>query len=268
SSKIEVTPEEIQQFLRSPDGQARLGVLYRIGHILIALPKAPTTEQILATQAKAEKIVTDIKNGATVKEESTLYSQSKNALQGGDLGWRTTAQLPPMFLPFVVKMKLGDVSAPIRNASGFHIITLMDKKNASNTQAIRLNALYIPFTGHTPTEVSEFQSLSQKLAVGDANWADLTKKFPLKGHASVADWVEVDALPPEVQKRLDTLSDRSISEPIASSSGWYIIQVVERKSAPSQTEQATRWIAARKFEEALELWQRHARLEAHIIYHE
>src|SRR5690606_40007066 len=63
-------------------------------------------------------------------------SAGRQALNGGDLGWRRSGEVPTLFENYIPTMETGDVVGPIRSTSGMHIIKLIDKR--SRTKEISL----------------------------------------------------------------------------------------------------------------------------------
>lgn len=126
-SRVQVTQNDVDQFLKQQAG----GNLtrYKLRHILIALPSAPTKEQVAAAQAKAEKLYQQLKNGADFATLAVQHSQGQFALQGGDLGWRSENELPDLFLNALTSMKPGQVSPPLKSPSGYHLLKLEDRQN-------------------------------------------------------------------------------------------------------------------------------------------
>jgi peptidyl-prolyl cis-trans isomerase SurA len=58
-------------------------------------------------------------------------SADSRALEGGDLGWRKAGELPSLFAEQVFALGVGQTATPIRSASGFHIVQLLEKRGAS-----------------------------------------------------------------------------------------------------------------------------------------
>lgn len=75
------------------------------------------------TQAAAEKIAAQLKNGADIDKAAPNQST--------DLGWRTSATLPALFLDQLKNMKTGDISAPIQAPNGYHILKLLGTQGSS-----------------------------------------------------------------------------------------------------------------------------------------
>lgn len=145
--KITISKAEIENFLSSPTGSDQLGVEYRLGHILIALPgeESLSPEQIQSLQTKAEMAVKELKAGANFAKTAIAKSAGQQAFNGGDLGWRTIGEIPTIFAKIVPTLHEGEIYGPIRDNSGFHIIKLLDKRKtkamAASSEAARNKAL-------------------------------------------------------------------------------------------------------------------------------
>lgn len=136
ASKITITPEEVSDYLRSNAGQALDTTQYHLATILIALPDAPTAQQIASASTQANVIVSQLKKGANFKRIAMSDSKSQNALQGGDLGYKQLLELPSVFAAQVVKMKDGQIAGPIKTANGFYIIKLLDTRTAAKSKKL------------------------------------------------------------------------------------------------------------------------------------
>lgn len=125
---ITVSDDEINRLVDEMSTKDTAQTQYRVGHILIALPQNPSSEQVQIAQTKAAAAISSLKTSANFTQVALQYSDSSNVLEQADLGWRTRAQLPTMIADTVPNMQLNEISKPIRNASGFHIIQLLEKR--------------------------------------------------------------------------------------------------------------------------------------------
>ncbi|MCG8673201.1 MAG: peptidylprolyl isomerase, partial [Pseudomonadales bacterium] len=131
SNRIQVSDQDIDNFLNSDLGKTNLAPDYRLGHILIAVAQTSTPGETEAAEEKAYKLYEQLKEGADFAELAVNYSSGQNALKGGDLGWRKAAQLPTLFAETVLEMGNGEVAEPIRSPSGFHIIKVTDLRGGT-----------------------------------------------------------------------------------------------------------------------------------------
>jgi len=82
-------------------------------------------------EAKAEEIAKEIKDGLSFEEAAKKYSSCPSNANGGDLGHFTKGRMVPEFEAAAFDMKVGEVSAPVKTQFGYHIIKVVDKKEAS-----------------------------------------------------------------------------------------------------------------------------------------
>ena len=129
---VNVSDQEVENYLANLQAQGQLEVEYHLAHILIATPQAASSEQIEAIRKKAAELLASLRAGADFARTAVEKSQGSNALTGGDLGWIKAPQLPSLFSTVVPSMHPGDISDLIRSTSGFHIIKLVDVRTNSN----------------------------------------------------------------------------------------------------------------------------------------
>ncbi|MBN9293146.1 MAG: peptidylprolyl isomerase [Flavobacteriia bacterium] len=105
----------------------------RTAHIMIALAKNASAEDIEAAKKKAYEIYTKAKNGEDfAKLAETFSDDTQSAAKGGELppfGTGTTTRMIPVFENAAFGLKNnGDITEPIQTDFGFHIIKRLDWK--------------------------------------------------------------------------------------------------------------------------------------------
>ncbi len=93
---------------------------YNVAHILIE------------NEADAKAIAAELKKGG--KFNALAKAKSKDpgsAQQGGEMGWHAPSDFVPEFSNAMVKLKKGQVSEPVQTQFGWHIIKLIDTRNAT-----------------------------------------------------------------------------------------------------------------------------------------
>lgn len=126
-NSIVVTDEEVKNFMRQ---HPNTNMQYHVADILIALPEKPTPDQLAAARNQANTILTQARRGANFQQLAAANSSAKEAVQGGDLGWRTAAELPDVFVAAVTKMKINEVAGPIQAPNGLHLIKLLAERGS------------------------------------------------------------------------------------------------------------------------------------------
>ena len=106
---------------------------YRLSQIFVALPAGGDAKAEDAAHRKADEIAGKARvKGADFTALAKSASDMKPAKkQGGDLGWASEAELVPEIRTQVAGMTQGEISDPIRTASGWHIIRMDDTRPAA-----------------------------------------------------------------------------------------------------------------------------------------
>lgn len=122
-SKITITPQEVEDFIRSKAFQASNTKEYHLEDILVAVADTPTSEQVVAAKKHAEELLAKIHNGASFQDISTAES-------GVDLGWRKLAEIPTAFSEQLIHLKANDIMGPIQTPNGFHLVRLAGTRDS------------------------------------------------------------------------------------------------------------------------------------------
>src|SRR5690606_14900621 len=124
-TRISVSEAEVDAALSAENGEQ-----YHLAHILVALPDGATPEQIAIGQEKVDGIKGLLDKGEmTFAAAAVRYSDSQNALEGGDLGWRSLDEIPAAFANAIRTLQSGEVIGPIRGPSGFQLLQLVDTRS-------------------------------------------------------------------------------------------------------------------------------------------
>jgi peptidyl-prolyl cis-trans isomerase SurA len=97
---------------------------YHLGEIFLSA--TPATES--QTLDNANKILEQLRNGASFAGYARQYSEASTAAVGGDLGWVRPEQLPAALAAALKDMPAGTVSAPIPVPGGVSIIAVQDTR--------------------------------------------------------------------------------------------------------------------------------------------
>jgi len=274
---VQVSEQEVNQFMQSPNGFGSMVSEYRLGHILIALPDSPSPEQIDAATQKASQVVAKLRQGEDFATLAMAESQGEGALQGGDLGWRKLPELPTLFEKIVPTLKPQDVPEPIRSNSGLHIIKLLEKRTAQQVigsiEKARVRHILIKTNSVTSDRdaLARINDIRAKLGKGES-FAQLAKAYSqdLASSTNGGDlgWVTKDVLVPEFANAMEKLALNQVSEPVKSPFGWHLIEVQERQAHGtddvSLRQKAREMLQQRKFEEKQQEWVRQLRDEAYV----
>jgi peptidyl-prolyl cis-trans isomerase SurA len=130
--RVNVTPEEVQRYYQAHLEEYSTPEKLQVAHIVFRLgPDAPP-DKVAAVMAKAAEVYERIKKGADFGDMAKLYSEDVSGQNGGDLGWFKQGELLDSLEKAALKLKVGEVSEPVRSPVGIHIVKLEGREGASH----------------------------------------------------------------------------------------------------------------------------------------
>jgi peptidyl-prolyl cis-trans isomerase SurA len=272
---IVVTDAEVDTELARESKEASSESEFRLSHILVMVPQQATPDQIEQRRKRAVLALSELRRGANFAQVAATYSDAPDALQGGALGWRSSARLPQLFLETVEKLQPGDVSDIIRSPNGFHIVKLLEKRGKAATGGVQqTHVRHILVRAREGLSEAEARERLRKLRVqieSGADFAEVAKNNSEDSSASKGGdlgWVAPGDTVPEFERVMNALKDGEVSQPIQTPFGWHLVQVLGRRSdemSPDRKRIAARQaIRARKADEAYQDWLRQARDRAFV----
>ncbi len=274
-AKIDISEQELENFINSEEGKTQLAEQYNVQHILLSVKSGLTEEEVGEIQNNANSLIERLNNGESFEKLAASYSSGQNALEGGFLGWRTSAELPSLFAQVVSELKVGEVAQPVRSGAGFHILKLTDKRG--NTvkfldQTLARHILVQPSEIRTEKQTEELiNDIYTRLEDGE-DFKQLARQFSedpgSKMDGGELGWSNPGDYDPAFETTLNATKIEQVSQPVKSSFGWHIIEVMDRRNEDvSQEEQKNRAyqiIFKRKFEQELQSTLIELRAEAYV----
>jgi peptidyl-prolyl cis-trans isomerase SurA len=276
-NRIIVTEKEIDNFLANQEFQGTFQTEIRLSHILLSLPEAATEDEINQVRQVANQIREDLLAGADFAEIAATVSDSGNANNGGDLGWRKAEDIPSLFADYIPDMEKGDISELIQNPSGFHIIKITDMKSDAENIVEQTLARHILIKPDQLVTSEQAKAKLEQLIIRIENGDDFGLLAKGNSHDSISaidggelGWRSPGELVPEFQRVMDSMELNQISEPFESTFGWHILQVLDRRKYDNTESvkrgKARQAIHNRKLSEAMQNWTRQLRDEAYVEY--
>ncbi|MEO4048844.1 peptidylprolyl isomerase [Pseudomonas sp. CAU 1711] len=275
AERIQVTDQEVQNFLASDLGQMHLSEEYRLANILISVPDAASPDQVRAAAQKTAELYDSLRAGADFAQAALSNSAGDNALEGGEIGWRKAAQLPPAFVEMLRSLNPGDVAQPVRMPSGFMIVKLLDKRGGDTQVRDEVHVRHILIKPNEVRSEAETRRLVERLherIVAGEDFATLAKSFSEDPGSALnggdMNWVDPNILVPEFREVMAKTPSGRLSEPFKSPYGWHVLEVLGRRATDSseqyREQQAMNALRNRKYDEELQTWLRQIRDEAYV----
>lgn len=276
-NKVTVSDGEIDNYLNTRATQLGGEEEFNLAHILIRVPEQASPEQLKEKRARAEQALNALKNQGNFGQIAATYSDAPDAMQGGQLGWRTGSRLPTLFVEAINNLKPGENSGVLRSPNGFHILKLLDRRGKDSPLLVQqTHARHILIK--TSEAVSESDAKHRLMQIKErldngGNFAELARQYSEDGSAARGGdlgWLSPGTTVPEFERAMDELKPGKVSQPIHSPFGWHLIEVLERRQEDVSKERqrllARQELRARKMDEAYESWLRQLRDQAYVEY--
>ena len=274
-ANIEISEQEIENFLNSEEGRSKLAEQYNVQQILLSLSSSAPENEVNLVKEKGADLIERYKEGESFEKLAATYSSDQNALEGGSLGWRKSSELPSLFSNVVVKMKVGEVSELIRSGAGFHIIRLSEKRgdvvkfeDQTLVRHILIQSSEIRSENQTKELINE---IHQELIDGE-DFKQLARQHSedpgSKMEGGELGWSSPDSFDPAFEAVMNSVDIGEMSKPFQSSFGWHILEVLDRRnediSDDVRKNRAYSIIFNRKFEQELQRTLIELRSESYV----
>ncbi len=273
NQRVQITPQEVENFLATEEGQKLAQPQYRILHALLAVPNDASDAEESAADAHVQALLRRIRGGQPF-DEVIASSDGRYRFTGGDLGWRSKDDLPSLLSDAAPPLARGETSDPIRSDSGIHLIYMADKRG--NSQMVSQTHVR-----HILIKSSEIMTDQQaRQLVGDlkaraeagTDFGELAKEYSEDiGSAQEGGdlgWTSPGQMVPEFEAMMKKTPVGSISAPVKSQFGWHVIEVLDRREQDMTEEaiqnKAMEYLHQRKYQEELDAWLQRIRDEAYV----
>ena len=278
-SQVHISQRDIDDYMSTMESQGAEADRhrYRMQHILISVPDGASVEEIAEARARTERLLEEIRGGADFASVAVTHSDGQQALEGGDLGWRPASDLPTMFGDALLRLEVGEITEPIRSASGFHLVKLIDKRDSERQMVRQTRARHVLIALDELTDDTaarrQLSALRERIVNGEdfgeiaRIHSDDSGSAPKGGDLG---WIDPGNTVPVFERAMDSLEPGGLSRPFRSQFGWHIVQVLERRvrddTEAARRAEALRVLRARKIEENMRTWVRRVRDEAYVEY--
>jgi peptidyl-prolyl cis-trans isomerase SurA len=275
AERIQVSDQEVRNFLNSEAGQYQTATDYRLAMIVLQISDSADAAEVAAKSRLADEIYRELSAGADFASVAVRRSSAENALEGGELGWRKAAQLPGPFASAVGALEVGEVTRPLRSPAGLHILKLLEKRGGENQMVEEFQVRHIlikPSEIRTEGEAAQLiQRLRERITSGES-FATLARSFSEDPGSALnggsLNWITPDVMVPEFREVMTSIPANRVSQPFQTQFGWHILEVTDRRSVDMTDEmrqqQALNLLQNRKFEEELQTWLMEIREDAYV----
>jgi len=272
-SRVQVSEGEVDQLLATREIG---GKEVHLANIQINLPDGATPDQIREAGQKITEIKAAIERGEIdFRSAAIRYSQGGNALEGGDIGWRSYEAIPPAFVAIIKQMQPGQITDPVRGPSGFQIVQVLDTREAQAQTITQYHAQDILVrTSEVVTAEQarqKIQSMRDRIAGGE-NFDKVAREGSddtlTRSKGGDMGWFTLEQWGGAVANQIQQLADGEMSPIFQSDAGFHLIKRLgvreQDVTEENRRQQARQIIGDRKGEEEYERYERQLRSEAYV----
>jgi len=276
NSRVQVTEQEVETFLQSPEGVAMQSGQFRLAHLLYPLDFNASN----ADTTRAEQVMTAL--GAAINEGKTSFEKVLKekqfdgaTIEGGDLGLRKQEELPAAFAQVAPTLGKGQLSAPFRSGAGIHLLKVIDRKGGGGQIVAQTHARHIlikPSAIRSDEQARDFVAQLRGRILKGEDFGGLAKQYSDDIGSAMQggdlDWASPGQFVPAFETAMNSLTINGISEPFKSPFGWHVLQVLERRNQDMSQirwqNQAHQVLYQRKFDDELQAWLQKIRDESFV----
>ena len=272
-SSVQVSEAEIDQLLATRQvGGSEL----RLANLQINVADGATPDEIATAKNKIDEIKGMIERGETTfRAAAARYSQAQNALDGGEIGWRSTDAIPAAFATMLKSMQPGQITDALRGAGGFQIVQLEEMREAQPQKVTQFQAsdilVRISETVSAEAARQKADALHDRIVAGE-DFAKVAKEASddLITRAAGGDmgWFQTQQWGSAVATQIQSLADGQVSPVFQSEIGFHIIKRIGTREQDVTDEnrrnKAREIVGQRKADEVYERFLRQLRADAYV----
>jgi peptidyl-prolyl cis-trans isomerase SurA len=276
--RVRVSDLEVEQFLAEQlkAQAAQVPVQLNLGMVLIAVPENSGESAVKALAERAADVTRRAQRGDNFAELAKTFSQTTDqGANGGEMGLRPTDRYPELFLEATRDLKAGEVAGPVRSAAGFHVLKVLERRQATTLMVTQTRARHILLRPSNQLSqgqaVAKLTEVRQAVVSGKADFAVVARELSQDGSAQEGGdlgWANPGMFVPEFEQAMNRLRPGQVAEPVVSRFGVHLIEVTDRRNAPmSEQEQRTLARSAlreKKLDEAYTTWVEEIRGRAYV----
>ena len=203
----------------------------RASHIMIKIPENPTPADTLKAWSKINEVLLAAKSADDFEALAIKFSEDPSVAKNkGDLGYFSVFRMVYPFENEAYETPIGSISSPIRTTYGYHVIKVMDKREARG----EIKAAHIMIISNEKSTKEEAEKAKEKIAEiyheleAGASFSKLANTYSDdRGSAQKGGdlgWFGAGRMVPIFEDNAFALKENGdFSEPFLSQFGWHIV---------------------------------------------
>ena len=231
---VTISDEEIEEVLAkfiNNEGKPE----YLVSEIFLPVDTPENEGQV---SALANRLIEQIRSGASFATLAKNFSKSPSAENGGDLGWKRAGQLDQELDNALARLRPGQMSPPVRTLDGYFILAIKDQRTARkfgqpdpDSATVNLQQLFIPVPkGANPTVIDEAMNKAYQTGQNARNCNELDQaafKIGSSLSGNLGD-IKISALGNQQRGLIRGLPSLKASKPLKTPDGIMVLMVCRR----------------------------------------
>lgn len=275
-ARIQPTDREIDALIDKQRAAAGASIEYDIAQVLVTVPEGASDAVVAERKARAESALARVKAGEDFAQVAREMSEDANRAKGGEIGMRPADKLPDVFVDVVRPLEPGQVApALLRTGAGFHVLKLVDKREARAFTITQVRARHILLRPSPQLDeqaaLRRLADLKRQIESGRISFEQAARQNSEDSSAAQGGelgWASPGTFVPEFEKAIADVPVGGIADPFVTRFGAHLVQVEERRTVEidlkQQREQARNVLREQKFGEAYAEWTRDLRARSYI----
>ena len=192
------------------------------------------------------------------------------------MGLRPAERYPEIFAEAVSKLPPQGISDLVRSGAGFHILKLLERRQAGPTMTVvqtRARHILLRPTAQLSRDqaVARLQDVRQQILSGKTTFARAAQEMSQDGSAAQGGdlgWTVQGQFVPEFEQVMNRLQPGQLSDPLVSRFGVHILEVTERRKVAvpekEQRDMARAALREKRMDESYERWVEDVRGRAYV----
>ncbi|MBI4183246.1 MAG: peptidylprolyl isomerase [Proteobacteria bacterium] len=229
--KVQIGSDEVDEVLNRIKGKAGRQE-YLVAEILLAVDSPGQEDEVVQL---AQRLIDHLRGGASFSALAQQFSQGVTASVGGDLGWVQKGQLSERLDAALDRLQEGQISPPVRDLGGVHILYLRDKRQvraAGETEAVLdIRQVVLPFPRNADRATIQSRlAIARQARQTAKSCADMER---LAGELNsppphLLEGIRLADLPPQIREVVGPLAIGAPSPPIQADDAVLLMMVCAR----------------------------------------
>jgi peptidyl-prolyl cis-trans isomerase SurA len=226
-------------------------------------------------QNRVEQAMTALDEGMEFASAAVNFSESPDALDGGQVGWRNLNTMPREIADAIRGLEPGQLSEPVLTGGNVLIVRVNDRRPRGEVIVDELKARHILIQ---PSELMSIdrarelaEELHQRIEAGE-DFTELAREYSDDVRSAnlggLLDWFPEGAYGQTIQQICDSLEPGQYSQPFQTAQGWHILMLEDTRQADrtveSRRSEARNILMEQRADEEIERMLRQFRDEAFV----